>query len=82
MKGSKVCLHFIMDCEVQAHSSLGRWRPIYVGIFFRDPPLENFAYCYLVGDVGLWASHMDLIASFGSPSPSEWTLALNTWDNK
>ena len=31
--------------------------------------------------MGLWASHQDLVVSFGSSSLSEWTLDLNTWEN-
>ena len=81
MEGSKVYLQPIRDCEVQAHSAPGRRKPMSDGIYFRVPPRENFSYCAPVGDVGLWASHRDLVVTFSSSSLLGWTLALDTWKN-
>ena len=76
LEDSNVCLKPIKDCEVHAHSDPGSQNHMSAGIYFRDPPRENFMYCALVGDVGLWESHRDLVGAFFSSSLSEWTLAL------
>ena len=81
VEGRKVCLHPIRDCEVQAHSAPGRWKPFSDGIYFIAPPRENFDYCAPVGDVVLSESHQDLVVSFVSSSPSERTLDLEIWEN-
>ena len=44
VEGIKVCLQPIRDCKVQVHSDPGRQKPVSVGIYFRYPPRENFAY--------------------------------------
>ena len=79
--GINVCLHPIREYKVQEHSSPGRWKPVSYKMYFQAPPWENFSYCAPVGDVGLWASHYDLVVSFSSSSLSESILDLNTWDN-
>ena len=81
MEGSKVCLQPIMDSKAQAHSVTVRQKPVSARIYFRDPPEKNFSYCDPVGDAGLWGSHRELMGSFVSSSISEWTLALNNWEN-
>ena len=81
VEGIKIFLQPIGDFNVQAHSAPICRKPVCTGIYFRYPPRENFAYCAPVGDVGMWTSHWDLVVSFSSSSISEWTLALNTWDN-
>ena len=43
VEGGNICLHPIRDCEVQAHSSPGCWKPWLVGIYFRAPPRENIS---------------------------------------
>ena len=63
------------------HSAPGRWKPVSAGIYFQDPPKENFVYCVPVGDVGLLESHQDLVVSFASYYISKWTLDMNTWEN-
>ena len=42
VEGIKVCLQPIRDCKVQDHSAPGYWKPMSAGIYFQDPPWENF----------------------------------------
>ena len=71
----------IRDFEVQAHSAPGCWNISSAGIYFCAPPQENFVYYALVGDVRLWEFYRELMVSFSSSYISEWTLALDTWEN-
>ena len=43
-------------------------------------PSDNISHCFPVGNVALFDSHRDAIATFPGSSVSDWTMALNNWN--